>query len=346
MSPLDGTAPPPSRRQPPFRLGLLTHIAGSGNPAQILRETIDLFAIAEQLGFHSAWIAQHHVRAENGHSPSPFVFLAAAAERTSRLRLGTGIVMLPLENPLRVAEDAAVADLLSGGRLELGLGTGGDLNSYAVFGRNPDERRSQHQRDRKQLSDLLEGKPTAAGVPIHPHAPGLSDRVWWATASDDSAREAGSVGKGILLARASPQKTEPVDQLQSALIAAYRENYAHACLPPRIGITRTIYPATSRAESLAALEQGVRGWSTRMLRDESWQTLDVDLLFARHNIYTGSATDIAEKLSGDRALRHATDLLVQVQPGEPGFSRTIRALTTIALDIAPALGWQAASAAD
>jgi alkanesulfonate monooxygenase SsuD/methylene tetrahydromethanopterin reductase-like flavin-dependent oxidoreductase (luciferase family) len=345
MSPPDGnlTLGIP-RKAPSFRLGLLTHVAGDGASAKVLRETIELFAIAEQLGFHSAWVAQHHVRAENGHPPSPFVFLAAAAERTSHLRLGTGIVMLPLEDPLRVAEDAAVADLLSGGRLELGLGTGGDTNSYTAFGRSLVDRREQHRQARKRLNDLLDGKPAAGDLPLNPLAPGLGDRIWWATGSDDSAREAGSAGKGILLARGSPQKEEPVEQVQLALIAAYRSNYAHDYLPPRIGITRTIYPAASRAESLAAMEQGVRGWSARMLRDDSWQTLAADRLFARHNIYTGTPTDIAEALSADQALGHATDLLIQVQPGEPGFARTVRALTTIALDIAPALGWQRATA--
>ena len=83
-------------------------------------------AHAEALGFDSAWVAQHHFHELEGGLPSPVVFLAHVAARTRRIRLGTGIVTLPMENAVRVAEDAIVLDLLSGGRLELGVGTGGE----------------------------------------------------------------------------------------------------------------------------------------------------------------------------------------------------------------------------
>ncbi|HXM56721.1 MAG TPA: LLM class flavin-dependent oxidoreductase, partial [Candidatus Dormibacteraeota bacterium] len=92
-----------------FRLGFLTHVAGTGDAATTLAETVRLVQLAEELGYESAWVAQHHLDAESGVLPSPFVFLAAAAARTSRIRLGTGVVILPLEDPIRVAEDAAVA---------------------------------------------------------------------------------------------------------------------------------------------------------------------------------------------------------------------------------------------
>ena len=320
-----------------LRLGLLTHVSGAGDPARILRESIELLIIAEQLGFHSAWVAQHHVRAENGHLPSPFVFLAAAAQRTTRLRLGTGIVMLPLEDPVRVAEDAAVADLLSGGRLELGLGAGTDPLSYAAFGQDFDARSARHTMRRDRLVALLEGEPLVRDIPIHPAAPGLADRIWWATGSETGARQAGAEGRGILLGRSSPQKEERTGIVQRALIDAYRAGFAHRHLSPRIGVTRTIYPAASRAEAVDVLAPGARAWSQKMLGGDIWRTMETDRLFARHNIHCGSPDEIVEKLAADEALADATDLLVQVQPGEPGFARTVRALTTIATDIVPAL---------
>ena len=92
----------------PFRLGFMSHVSGHADPATVLEQTTRLFIIAEELGFDSAWVAQHHVGAECGHLPSPFVLLAAVAARTSRIKLGTAIVTLPLDNPVRTAEDAAV----------------------------------------------------------------------------------------------------------------------------------------------------------------------------------------------------------------------------------------------
>jgi len=327
------------------RLGLLTHVSGNGDPARILRDTIELFVVAEQLGFHSAWVAQHHVRAENGVLPSPFVFLAAAAERTSRLRLGTGVVILPLEDPIRVAEDAAVADLLSSGRLELGLGTGGDASTYAAFSQDFDRRRERHRQGRHAVASALSGIALAGETPLHPLAPGLADRIWWATGSADSAAEAGSDGRGLLLARSSPNREASVGNIQIELIDAYHRHYNHATgRAPKIGITRSIYPARNRAEAIDALEQGTRTWSARLLPEGGWRDMDADTLFARHNILWGAPEDIVATLSDDRALPHATDILIQVQPGEPGFARTVRALTTIALEIAPALGWHTVSA--
>src|SRR3712207_4635716 len=108
----------------PFRLGFLTHLRGSDDPKQVYQETLKLFEVAVQLGYGVGWVAQHHLKGPAGMLPSPFPFLAAAAERTRRLRLGIAIVTLPFELPLRVAEDAAVVDLLSDGRLELGVGSG------------------------------------------------------------------------------------------------------------------------------------------------------------------------------------------------------------------------------
>src|SRR4051812_14190528 len=104
-------APVASVDSRPFRLGFMSHVSSNTDPAMTLEQTVRLFIIAEELGFDSVWVAQHHVGAECGHLPSPFVLLAAVAARTSRIRLGTAVVTLPLEDPVRTAEDAAVADL-------------------------------------------------------------------------------------------------------------------------------------------------------------------------------------------------------------------------------------------
>ena len=109
----------------PFKLGFLTHVHGDDPPPRLYQGIVELFVAAEELGFDSGWVAQHHFQPRFGRLPSPFVLLGAAAARTRTIRLGTGVVVLGLEDPIRLAEDAAVLDALSGGRLDLGVGTGG-----------------------------------------------------------------------------------------------------------------------------------------------------------------------------------------------------------------------------
>ena len=116
------------------RLGFFTRILDDVAPGERYRLAQAQIVHAEAHGFDSAWIAQHHFHADEGGLPSPTVFLAHVAASTRRIRLGTGVITLPLESPLRVAEDTAVADLLSGGRLEVGFGTGGTRESFEAFG--------------------------------------------------------------------------------------------------------------------------------------------------------------------------------------------------------------------
>jgi alkanesulfonate monooxygenase SsuD/methylene tetrahydromethanopterin reductase-like flavin-dependent oxidoreductase (luciferase family) len=116
----------PTLTDRPFKLGFLTHVHGPGRPAaDVYRDLIETFTAAEALGFDGGWVAQHHLRDDFGRLPSPHVLLAAVAAVTSRIELGTAVTVLPLEDPLRLAEDAAVLDALSGGRVQLGLGSGG-----------------------------------------------------------------------------------------------------------------------------------------------------------------------------------------------------------------------------
>jgi alkanesulfonate monooxygenase SsuD/methylene tetrahydromethanopterin reductase-like flavin-dependent oxidoreductase (luciferase family) len=127
--------------------------------------------------------------------PAPLVMLAAIAERTSTIRLGTAVIAAALEDPRRLAEDAAVVDTLSGGRLELGFGAGNDAAASAAFGRD-------HERRHLDCTDVVDGVCRALeGTALVPAAPGLRQRLWWATGSNEGIDAAAARGIGILTGR-------------------------------------------------------------------------------------------------------------------------------------------------
>jgi len=122
------------------RLGFFTRLLDDATPKERYRLATEQIRHAERHGFDSAWIAQHHFHESEGGLPSPLLFLAHVAAHTETIRLGTAIITLPMENPLRVAEDAAVLDLLADGRLEVGFGSGGTPTSFLPFGLTFEER--------------------------------------------------------------------------------------------------------------------------------------------------------------------------------------------------------------
>lgn len=141
---------------PRFRLGFLTHVQGRGDdPARTYRNAQELFVAADELGFDVGWVAQHHVAPGGGGLSSPWTFLAHAAARTRRIRLGTAVTILPLEDPVRLAEDVSTVDALSGGRVEIGVGSGSGEVEYAAFGQDPARRRELTSENLQVLRSAL-----------------------------------------------------------------------------------------------------------------------------------------------------------------------------------------------
>jgi alkanesulfonate monooxygenase SsuD/methylene tetrahydromethanopterin reductase-like flavin-dependent oxidoreductase (luciferase family) len=328
----------------PFRLGFLSHLHGDAEPGSLYRDYVELFVAAEELGFDSGWVAQHHFDDSAGRLPSPFPFLAAVAGRTRRIRLGTAVVTLPLEDPVRVAEDAAVLDALSGGRVELGVGSGTDPAVFAAFGKNVETRRADNTAAVAALGSAFAGEPVrGTGFRLRPEAPGLAGRVWQAAFSRDGARYVGGAGSRLLLNRATFGSPGRTDEVQRPWAQAYLESFgaAHPGAPARIGLSRGVYPAASRRAAKAAIEAPVRRMADRMIAAGRFPAgLSSEEYFDLMHISYGSPDEVTERLAGDQVLPLATDLIVQFSPAAPALGAAIEGLELMAAKVAPALGWR------
>ena len=246
--------------KPPKRLGFFTRLLDQADAAERYRLAIAQIVHAERCGFDSAWVAQHHFHEDEGGLPAPFVFLAQVAAQTSRIRLGTGIVTLPLELPVRVAEDAAVLDLMCGGRLEVGVGPGGNLSAYEAFGLDSAERTALMDQHHRVLLDAWAGGrcPAATGC-IRPIP------AWWIASGRRPSRVDGRPARRRRRRRADAvahpaaaggSAPPSLPDIQNPMIDAYLE-----ALPkgraPRILASRTVFVADDRKEAMRLAEIGL-----------------------------------------------------------------------------------------
>jgi putative FMN-dependent luciferase-like monooxygenase len=292
-----------------------------GEPASLLySQAREQFLLAERLGYDVGWVAQHHFDVEEGGLPSPLVFLAWIAAQTQRIRLGTAIITLALEDPIRVAEDAAVLDALCDGRLELGFGTAGGRDG--LFAKNF-----------KRLTEALHG----AGVdtrhrPMHPPGHRLLGELWQATFSVSGGTRAGLDGCGLLLSRTQPRAPDTtLAEIQRPVVDAYLEALP-AWQVPRIGASRAVFALRDGAEAKELARQGVAR-HINWLRRNDLPVPDVI------DVNAGSPAEVVDMLATDAVLAEATDLIVQVHPVDPPAERVLESIELIATEVAPALGW-------
>jgi putative FMN-dependent luciferase-like monooxygenase len=328
----------------PKRLGFFTRLLDEGSAGERYRLATEQVVHAERHGFDSVWVAQHHFHEPEGGLPSPFVFLAHVAAKTSTIRLGTGVITLPLEHPVRAAEDAVVLDLLSGGRLEVGVGTGGTPSSFTAFGLDSANRSEIYDRYLAIVRGAWNGKPLEGGDSLYPVAPYLNDRVWQATFSTWGGTRAGKAGDGLMLSRTQPRpKDAPhaaLDEIQHPIIDAYLE-----ALPkgraPRIVASRSLFVADKREDALRLAEQGLRrvadGFAAKghVIPSDSL----ADLITAL-DTHVGTPEEVIESLSLDTTLPRVTDLVFQVHSVDPPHDYILRSIELTANAVAPALGWQ------
>lgn len=329
------------------RLGFFSRLLDSAPPAERYRLGAEQIVHAERHGFDSAWIAQHHFHEAEGGMPAPLVFLAYVAARTTRLRLGTGIVTLPMEQPLRVAEDAAVLDALAGGRLELGVGSGGTASAFAAFDLDSDHRGPIFGRHLETLRSALAGEALAGNDNrLYPAATSLADRLWQATFSEDGGLRAGAAGDGLLLSRTQPRPPDTphatLDEIQNPIIDAYL-----AALPPgrapRIVGSRSVFVAERREEARRLADLGLRRAVARFAslgHAPPGNTLDE--IIAAYDVHVGTPDEVIASLRADSALMRVTDLAFQVHSVDPPHAAILRSIELVAAEVAPALGWRRA----
>lgn len=325
------------------RLGFFTRLLDDARAGERYRLATEQIAHAEAFGFDSAWIAQHHFHPDEGGLPAPTVFLAHVAAQTSRIRLGTGVITLPMENAVRVAEDTAVLDLLSGGRLEIGFGTGGTTESFQVFGMDSEKRGEIYGKNLKIVRDAWSGKDLGNGITLHPSAPHLLDHVWLASFSAFGARLAGESGDGLMLSRTQPRTAENPDatlwDIQNPMLDAYF-NVLPEGRKPRILGSRSVFVADDRKEALRLAEIGLSRFAAR-LAGSGRRNLgsSIEDLIRASDSHVGTPDDVITSLKRDEALARTTDLVFQVHSIDPPHSAILRSIELIATEVAPALGW-------
>jgi alkanesulfonate monooxygenase SsuD/methylene tetrahydromethanopterin reductase-like flavin-dependent oxidoreductase (luciferase family) len=315
---------------------------------EALAQTVELAAAAEELGIDGAFVRVHHFARQLS---APFPLLAAIGVRTSSIEIGTAVIDLRYENPLYMAEDAAVADLLSDGRLQLGVSRGSPEPAYrgaVAFGYAPPEETSDADSARAKLELFRRaiagagvvpadagGRPSPAMLPIQPQPPGLAERIWWGSGSRETAAWAGTQGLNLMSSTLLLEDTSvPFDELQAEQIEIFRAAWDAAghTREPRISVSRSVLPITSDLDRrLFGRDPG---------RDQVGWLDGVIARFGR--TYTGEPDVIAAELAADKAVAAADTVLLTV-PNQLGVEYNARMLETIARDVAPAIGWSRAA---
>ena len=315
--------------------------------SDVLLQSIDLAVAAEELGADGAYFRVHHFAQQLA---SPFPLLAAVGARTSQIEIGTGVIDMRYENPLYMAEDAGSADLISRGRLQLGISRGSPeqvIEGWRYFGYQPEEGQTDADMGRRHAEvflAILKGEGFARPNPrpmfpnppgllrIEPHSPGLRERIWWGSASDATAVWAAQQGMNLQSSTLKADEGgEPFHVQQARQIRAYRTAWAgaghqHA---PRVSVSRSIFALTN--------DQDRAYFGRGDSRDEVGVIDNMRAVFGRS--YADEPDRLIEQLRADEAIAEADTLLLTV-PNQLGVDYNAHVIESILTHVAPALGWR------
>ncbi len=323
--------------------------SGTRSASDTLRQSIDLAVAAEQLGVDGAYFRVHHFARQLA---SPFPLLAAVGARTSSIEIGTAVIDMRYENPLYMVEDAGAADLISRGRLQLGISRGSPeqvIDGWRYFGYQPQEGQSDADMGRQKTEiflDVLKGEgfgqpnprpmfPNPPGLlRLEPHAEGLRERIWWGAGSNATAVWAAKLGMNLQSSTLKDDETgEPFHIQQAKQIRAYREAWAEAghTRSPRVSVSRSIFALVNDMDR-AYFGRGGKEQDSIGFIDENTRAI-----FGRS--YADEPDRLIEELRKDEAIAEADTLLLTV-PNQLGVDYNAHVLEAILTHVAPALGWR------
>jgi alkanesulfonate monooxygenase SsuD/methylene tetrahydromethanopterin reductase-like flavin-dependent oxidoreductase (luciferase family) len=316
--------------------------------ADALLQSIELAVAAEEVGADGAYYRVHHFAQQLA---SPFPLLAAAGARTSRIELGTAVIDMRYENPLYMAEDAGAADLISGGRLQLGISRGSPeqvIDGFRYFGHVPPEGMSDADMARehtKVFLEVLKGEGFARPNPrpmfpnppgllrIEPHSPGLPDRIWWGAGTRATAEWTAEQGLNLMSSTLLTEDTGvPFHQLQAEQIQRFHDAWKAAghTREPRVSVSRSIFPIVSDIDRELF-------WRERGSTDQVGRLDGGAARFGK--TYAGEPDKLVAELAEDEAIAAADTLLLTV-PNQLGVDYNAHVIESVLTHLAPELGWR------
>ncbi|MFG2377834.1 LLM class flavin-dependent oxidoreductase [Streptomyces sp. NPDC048504] len=338
--------PPTSR--PLRKLGFLTiGLFDEADPRRGHESTLEIIELGEHLGFDSAWLRHRHL--QYGIS-SPVAVMAAASQRTSRIELGTAVIPLGWENPLRLAEDLATVDILSGGRINPGVSIGPPMHfdrlKEALYPDTADVEDFSYERVRRLL-DFVRGEPATdfSGVEgfevfsdrVQPHSPGLGRRLWYGGGSTGSAKWAGEHGMNFLTSSVvkaeGPDESRDFAEIQLSHIRTFRAHHPDG-EAARVSQGLVVIPTdAASAEQRAKYEEFARKRTPRTTSPQG----PARLMFAPDIV--GTSDEIAELLHAHAAFREIDEVAFAL-PFTFEHEDYVQILTDMATKLGPALGWK------
>jgi alkanesulfonate monooxygenase SsuD/methylene tetrahydromethanopterin reductase-like flavin-dependent oxidoreductase (luciferase family) len=314
-----------------------------------LLQSIDLAVAAEELGADGAYFRVHHFARQLG---SPFPLLAAVGARTKRIEIGTAVIDMRYENPMYMAEDAGAADIISGGRLQLGISRGSPeqvIDGWRYFGYAPAEGMTDADMARRHTEVLLEvlrGEGFARPSPrpmfpnppgllrVEPYAEGLRDRIWWGAGSNATAERTAKLGMNLQSSTLKNDETgRPFHIQQAEQIRVFREAWKAAGhqRKPRISVSRSIFALVDERDHMYFGRGNESEDTIGFLGDNT------RAIFGRS--YAAERDILVEQLAKDEAIAEADTLLLTV-PNQLGVDYNTHVIEAILKHVAPALGWR------
>jgi alkanesulfonate monooxygenase SsuD/methylene tetrahydromethanopterin reductase-like flavin-dependent oxidoreductase (luciferase family) len=323
--------------------------SGTRSASDALLQSIEVAVAAEELGADGAYFRVHHFARQLA---SPFPLLAAIGARTSRIEIGTAVIDMRYENPFYMAEDAGAADLIAGGRLQLGISRGSPeqvIDGYRHFGHLPAEGEddgAMARRNAEVFLDLLAGEGFAEPNPrpmfpnppgllrLEPHSPGLRERIWRGSATNATAEWAARLGMNMQTSTLKfDESGQPLHVQQAEQIAAFHQAWQAAGhqREPRVSVSRSIFPLVDDRD-VAYFGRGHEDRDQIGYLDETTRAV-----FGR--TYSGEPDALVAQLAQDTAIAAADTLLLTV-PNQLGVDYNAHVIESILRQVAPELGWR------